>query len=147
MLALNANGFLPPGVHDASLDEVKRLFGQFQRSDRRPKLFAKLEALIAQLKKEPFVKFLVVNGSFISSKPEPGDIDIVVAIDAGVLQKAEWSPSEYNAISSRRLRRAYSGFDVLVAPVGGRTLDHYLELFSQIKGNPGAQKGLVRLSL
>ncbi len=53
---------MPPGVHDASLEEIRRLFGQFQQTDRRPKLFAKLEELVAQLGNQDFVKFLLVNG-------------------------------------------------------------------------------------
>lgn len=146
MLTLSNDGYLPPGVHDASLDEIKRLFGKFQQSDRRPKLFAKFEELVAQMQDHSFVKFLLVNGSFISGKPDPEDIDLVVAIDPEVLNKEEWSPSEYNALSSRRLRRTYK-FDVFVAPADGDALDHYVELFSRVKGNPDGQKGLVRLSL
>jgi hypothetical protein len=42
VLTLDDRKLLPPGVHDASLQEVEELFGRFQRSDRRPKLFRKL---------------------------------------------------------------------------------------------------------
>jgi hypothetical protein len=62
------------------------------------------------------------------------------------LQKPEWAPTEYNALSSRRLRRVYQ-FDVLVAPADGDAYAKYVELFSTMRDNPDGEKGLVRLQL
>ncbi len=44
--ALNANGLLPVGIHDATLEEVRERFGAFQESDHRTKLFVKLTELV-----------------------------------------------------------------------------------------------------
>lgn len=146
MLQLTDKGVLPPGIHDASLEEIRAAFGQFLETDRRPRLFKRLEQLVAQLKPLGFIRHLIVNGSFVSSKTGPEDIDLILAINPDILHKREWAPAEYNALSSRRLRRQFQ-FDVLVAPVGGEAYSQYLGLFSRIKGNPGGQKGLVRLQL
>lgn len=50
-LALNDRDLLPEGVYDASLKEVEELFGRFQRSDRRTKLFKKLREYVKVLQK------------------------------------------------------------------------------------------------
>ncbi len=46
--SLDSEGFLPVGVHDCTLDEIGARFGTFQRSDRRPQLFARLQAFVAE---------------------------------------------------------------------------------------------------
>jgi hypothetical protein len=33
------DGFLPPGVHDCTLDELRVRFGVFRSNDRRPRLY------------------------------------------------------------------------------------------------------------
>ena len=143
---LTEDGILPPGIHDASLEDIKARFGLFQETDRRPRLCERLEQLVAQLRPLGFVRHLIVNGSFVTSKPDPEDIDLILAIVPEILHRPEWAPAEYNALSSRRLRKQYQ-FDVLVAPVDGPAYSEYLEFFSQIKGSPDGRKGLVRLQL
>ena len=64
---LNNAGLLPPGVHDMSLEEVGALFGSFQQNDQRPRIFAKLEELVLEAKAVGFVRFLIINGSFVTS--------------------------------------------------------------------------------
>ena len=144
MLPLTEKGVLAPGIHDASLGDIRAAFGQFHETDRRPRLFERFEQIVAQLKPLNFIRHLIVNGSFVTSEPGPEDIDLILAINPEILHKPEWTPAEYNALSSRRLRRQYK-FDVLVAPVDSDAYSQYLSLFSKIKGNPGGQKGLVRL--
>lgn len=107
MLQLTSDGVLPPGIHDASLDEIKALFGQFQETDQRPRLFEKLQGLVDQIKSLGFIRHLIINGSFVTLKPDPEDIDLILAIEPDILRRPEWTPEEYNAISSRRLRRQY----------------------------------------
>ena len=146
MLQLTAQGILPPGFHEASLEDIRAVFGQFQETDRRPRLFERLEQLVAQLRPLGFIRHVIVNGSFVTSEPGPEDIDLILAINPEILDKPDWTPAEYNALSSRRLRRQYK-FDVFVAPVNSNAYSQYISLFSRIKGNPGGQKGLVRLQL
>jgi hypothetical protein len=45
-LELNERGILPVAVHDADLAEVEAMFGGFQKSDRRLRLFAKLKEYV-----------------------------------------------------------------------------------------------------
>ena len=117
--ALDKNGFLPPGVHDCTLEEIKLeeikgRFGAFQQSDRRPQLFARLGAFLSEAKACGLVISLVVDGSFVTAKPEPNDIDLIVVVAPGHSFDADLSPGEYAILSKRRVHRRH-GFDLLVA--------------------------------
>jgi hypothetical protein len=146
MLELTEAGYLAPGIHDASLDDIERAFGGFQRSDRRIRLFEKLRGLVDQVQSLGFVRHLIVDGSFVTAKPEPGDIDLIVVVDPTIYEQEEWSPAEYNALSSNRLRRRYA-FDVFVAAEGGQTYHRYLEYFSRVRGDVHGEKGVVRVTI
>jgi hypothetical protein len=144
MSVLGADGLLPEGVHDMSLEDVKARFGTFASSDHRPRLYDKLVELVRAAASVDFVRFLIVNGSFVTAKPDPGDIDLIVAIDPAVLVRSTLTARDYNLLSSKRLRHTFP-FDVFVAPDGSGAYREYLDLFSKVKGVPGARKGVVKL--
>ena len=147
-LKLNEHGLLPPGSHDLSLDQIDALFGGFQNSERRMNLVKRLREMVAQVGSFSFARHLIVDGSFITSKAEPGDIDIVFVVADGSLPiTVPLNPFEYNALSAKRLKKAYQ-FDVFVVPEGSEAYDHYVSYFARLKEGPdGVTKGLVRLAL
>ncbi|NCT57567.1 MAG: hypothetical protein GW760_07675 [Legionella sp.] len=63
---------LPAGEHLASLHEIERIYGSF--SDRRKELMKGLYEATDNLE-EAGVKTIWIDGSFITSKKEPNDID------------------------------------------------------------------------
>jgi hypothetical protein len=68
-------GLLPPGTHAANLDDIRGAFGG--GNDRRVDLFAKFEAFLAIARGfRPTAVF--IDGSFVTDKPAPGDIDAVL---------------------------------------------------------------------
>ena len=73
----NADGYLPPGIHPATLEEVAARVGQ--ESELRQ---AQMESLrrFVDLARRAGVKRLVVNGSFVTDKWEPNDVDCVLLI-------------------------------------------------------------------
>ncbi|MGB7540734.1 MAG: hypothetical protein WBM28_01810 [Burkholderiales bacterium] len=144
--ALNTHGLLEPGIYDLSLSQIESLFGKFQRTDRRLELFRRLSALVEEIGAYDFARRLIVDGSFITSKDEPSDIDLIFVVKEGTLPlKTMINPYEYNALSSRRLKKKYD-FDVLVVDEHSGAYDHYIEYFSRLKEGPNdVRKGLVRL--
>ena len=70
--SLTAGGELPPGVHSATLQEVEDAFGS--RNDRRQLLMKGLKEAVALLKAGDVSK-VFIDGSFVSDKEEPNDID------------------------------------------------------------------------
>src|SRR5436309_370047 len=73
----NDQGYLPPGVHGASLDEIEERFGQ--ESELRQVQMESLRWLV-DLARRAGVLRLVVNGSFVADTYEPNDVDCVLLI-------------------------------------------------------------------
>ncbi len=76
----NNAGYLPPGIHLATVDEVAVRFGQ--DSELRQ---VQMESLrwLADLARRAGVSRLVVNGSFVTDRLEPNDVDCVLLIGPG----------------------------------------------------------------
>jgi hypothetical protein len=143
---LDQNGFLPVGMHDCTLAEIKARFGTFQHSDRRLRLFEKLEVFLSEAAKTGLVVSVVVDGSFVTAKPEPNDIDLIVTVPAGHSFAADLSPSEYAVLSKRRVHKRH-GFDVLVVWDNSEEYWRYVRFFQQIRFEPGRAKGILRVTL
>jgi hypothetical protein len=69
---LQANGELPPGEHPATLDEIEQVYGS--SNDRRRLLMRGLRDAAAQFA-QAGVKAIWINGSFVTDKNMPNDID------------------------------------------------------------------------
>jgi hypothetical protein len=143
---LDDDEVLPPGVHLASLEEVRERFGQFQHSSRRPDLFEKLEEFVTEARATGFVESVIINGSFVTGIDEPNDIDLILGLRVSHDFEAVLRPFEYNVISKRRVRKQFQ-FDILVARVGSETYNEYVRLFQQIRGRDDRTKGIVRVAL
>ena len=143
---LNSNGVLPTGIHKHTLEEIRIMFGSFTSSDKREKLFAKFNEYVSELRWANIADHIIVNGSFVTEKDIPEDIDIIVLLKKGIVPNKQWTPYKSNLISSRYVRSKY-GIDVLLARSGGKEYDEHLEYFAQVKNVPGINKGLVRLDL
>jgi len=76
----NEDGYLPPGIHPASLEEIAARFGQ--ESELRQIQLQSLRWLV-DLARRAGVQRLVVNGSFVTDKLEPNDVDCVLLIGPG----------------------------------------------------------------
>jgi hypothetical protein len=78
--AFDDNGYLPSGIHPATLDEIAARFGQ-QSELRR----VQMESLrwMAEIALRAGVVRLIVNGSFVTDIIEPNDVDCVLLIRAG----------------------------------------------------------------
>jgi hypothetical protein len=79
--AFNYEGYLPPGIHPATLDEIAARFGQ--ESELRRVQMESLRWLVG-LATRAGVSRIVVNGSFVTDKLEPNDVDCVLLVGPGV---------------------------------------------------------------
>jgi hypothetical protein len=145
-------GVLPEGIHVCTIGEVDERFGGFQRSDRRIRLTAKLRDLEDHASKSGIVAALIVDGSYITAKDEPGDIDLVIALRTDFDFTAELRPFEYNIQSKRMIRKRYR-FDVRVAVDGSDVYLEAIEFFRKVRPEDQEQagypprKGLLRIEL
>jgi len=69
-------GNLPKGVHKATLDEVREIFGA--SSARRKWLIRNLEKIIDLAKTTGRLERVIVWGSFVSNEELPQDIDLLL---------------------------------------------------------------------
>ncbi len=83
--AFNDDGYLPPGIHQATLDEAEARFG------------AKPSCVVCRWSRcagssiwrdGPALR-LIVNGSFVTHRPEPNDVDCVLLIGPGFPHDAD----------------------------------------------------------
>ena len=74
----NDKGYLPPGIHRARLDEIAVRFGSDPELRR-----VQMESLcwMVELATQAGVLRIVINGSFVTDKWEPNDVDCVLLID------------------------------------------------------------------
>jgi hypothetical protein len=142
---LDAEGLLPAGLHECVMAEIAERFGQFSSCDRRPKLYGQLVEYVRELAKAKLVSRIVVDGSFVTGKPDPGDIDMVLIGPSPSIFADELRPSDYNLLSHRRVKKLY-GFDVFLAREGSSELTAYIEFFQQVRGAVGRRKGILVVS-
>jgi len=140
------NGVLPVGVHVCTMEELRLRFGRFQDSDRRVNLFTRLEQLVADLRQCRLFRAVVIDGSFVTKKPAPQDIDVIVVLPRNHNWSADLKPADYNLVSRRALRRRF-GFDVLLAVDGNQEYKGYVEFFSRVREDASIRKGMIRIEL
>jgi len=73
----NEDGYLPPGIPPATLEEIATQIGQ--ESELRRVQMQSLRWLV-ELARRAGVLRIVVNGSFVTDKLEPNDVDCVLLI-------------------------------------------------------------------
>jgi len=91
-LQFDIRGNLTPNqIIDISWDDFKQVFVEsFEDTSTRHKTFEKFEAYIAEFQTEICKSFtLWVNGSFVSRKINPNDIDVVFLLDYKIQEQFE----------------------------------------------------------
>jgi len=144
--ALNKEGFLPEGVHDCSLAELQKQFGTFQKSDRRCRLFDRLAEYFREAQQSGVVRAVLIDGSFVTGKAAPNDIDLIVISLPSATLPSNLRPLEYNALSRHYIRRKY-GMDAFLAQEGELEIEEHIEFFSLVRNRPELRKGMLRIAI
>ena len=75
---LNSTGELPEGVHQATMDEILAQFGD--GTPQRQAATARLRRIYQLAHATGKLERLILFGSYITAKPDPNDIDIVLVM-------------------------------------------------------------------
>ena len=80
------NGYLPPGIHPATLGEIEARFGRESEVRR-----VQMESLywLKEIAQRAGITRLVVNGSFVTDELEPNDVDCVLLASPDFPREAE----------------------------------------------------------
>jgi hypothetical protein len=75
--AFDENGYLPPGIHAAALEEVAARFGRDSELRR-----VEMESVrwMVDLAWRAGVQRVVINGSFVTDALEPNDVDCILLV-------------------------------------------------------------------
>jgi hypothetical protein len=134
--SFNAHGNLPPGIHTATINEIK---SRYANNPKRQALIKGLEILISDLQKAG-CRTLYLDGSFICNVTEPADYDACWEPD-GVTNTINPLLREIAIFKTER-KHKYGGDIVYRAPETG--LDH-LEFFQ--KTREGIPKGIIKIEI
>ena len=140
----NGLGDLPPGVHQATLDEV---VGRFSGGTaRRDACTQRLIHVVDLARRTGHIQRLIVFGSYITAKFEPNDVDIILVMrDSFRLQEC---PTESAGLFDHPLAQARYGasiFWIRPALLIAETLEDFIGYW-QIKRD-GEKRGIVGIVL
>jgi hypothetical protein len=127
--AFDDSGYLPPGVHLATLGEVAERFGTSSELRR-----VQMDSVrwMVDLAVRAGAARIVLNGSFVTDIIEPNDVDCVVL----------FLPSQRRDRSAMQLLR--SGLPFLsIALVGPRRFDEFVRFFATDRSGKG--KGMIEV--
>ena len=151
---LTHEGILPEGVHDCTLTEVGEAFGV--SDPQRQRLWAAFPVFLDWARRLPGATFVWIDGSFVTDKVDPGDIDVILET---LLDSAEALPFVLTVMAERAHQKQHHGVDALpswpgIAPLTDLGLP-VVEAFQRLRPGdakaryllPDAKKGILRVQL
>ena len=135
------DGYLPEGMFLASEVEVTFRFGTSNRQRRR--LVIRIRRWI-ELAREIRAQRLFIDGSFITAKPEPNDVDAVVLLppdfENQIATNADAATEFEEMLLTRRPEEIFAAEDEA-------DWNDWVEFFSRTREADGRRKGLVEIEL
>ncbi len=131
---------LPPGIHDATLDEVE---DRFTGSDHRKLLFSGLKRGIDNLIRAG-CKEILLNGSFVTEKPVPGDYDLCWHPDGVDYTKLDPVFLDFSNKREKQ-KNSYKGEYFPASSLADGAFS-FCDFF-QIDRDTGKAKGIIRIRL
>lgn len=139
--AFRVDGYLPTGLHMASEAEVVFRFGA--SSPRRRRLALRLRRWV-ELARHVGARRVLVDGSFVTAKHEPNDIDAVVLLPTNFETQVEAGSEPAleleEMLLSRRPEEIFAAEDV-------SDWNDWVDFFSRTREADGRRKGLVEVEL
>lgn len=139
--AFGADGYLPTGLHAASEAEILFRFGA--SNARRRRLALRLRRWL-ELAREVGARRFFVDGSFVTAKPHPNDIDAVILVPLDFAAQIDEGIDAALELEQMLLTRRP---EELFAAEDEADWDEWLEFFSRTREADGRRKGVVEVEL
>ena len=139
--AFRDDGYLPEGLFPATLAEVTFRFGTSSR--RRRFLTLRLRRW-TELARQTGVERMFVDGSFVTAKEHPNDIDAVVLLASNFRDQIRTESPYALELEDMLLTRQP---EELFAAEDARDWQEWIEFFSRTRETDARGKGLVELIL
>lgn len=131
---------LPPGIHDATINEIR---DRFTFTERRVELFNGLIKALSELKKSG-CKMVYIDGSFITSKPIPRDYDACWKTNG--VNADNLDPVFLDFSHGRKNQKEKYGGEFFPAHSIADGLNNYIDFF-QVEKEGGGKKGIIKINL
>jgi hypothetical protein len=131
---------LPPGIHDATLGEIKQRFAANDARKAQYEGFARG----AEILRRAGCSSLFLDGSFVTDKPNPGDFD--ACWDPTGVDVARLDPVLLDFNDLRKKQKATFGGEFFPSSVKADGTRSFVEFF-QIDNYTGKAKGIIRIQL
>jgi hypothetical protein len=129
---------LPPGIHDATLEETRR---RFSLNARRAALFEGFSKAYGSLRGAG-CKAVYLDGSYVTDKPLPGDFD--ACWDPTGVDPSKLDPILLDFAEGRRQQKLLLGGELFPSAPGPDGVLPFVTFFS-VDRDTGRLKGLVRI--
>jgi|SRR5688500_2227682 len=139
--AFRPDGYLPLGLHVGDEAEVTFRFGS--TTPRRRRLVLRLRRWI-KLARQVGVRRFLLDGSFVTAKPDPDDIDAVVLLPASFQSQVERDIDAALDLEQMLLTRRP---EELFAAEDDVDWMEWVEFFARTREADGRRKGLVEIML
>lgn len=135
------DGYLPEGLHLATEAEITFRFGTSTKQRRR--LALRLRRWI-QLSRSVAANRLFVDGSFVTAKLAPNDVDAVVWLANDFVDRVSRGDIEAVELEDMLLTRRP---EEIFAAEDRRDWDDWVEFFCRTREADGRRKGIVEVEL
>jgi len=135
------DGYLPEGLHRATEAEITFRFGASTR--RRRRLILRVRRWI-ELGLEVGARRLLIDGSFVTAKEKPNDIDAVIFLPANFEQQVRQGLQPALELEEMLLSRRP---EEIFAAEDEADWDEWREFFGRTREADGRRKGLVEIEL
>lgn len=135
------DGYLPDGLHLA--DEAEVIFRFGTATNQRRRLALRVRRWI-ELARGVSARRLLVDGSFVTAKPEPNDVDAVVWLADDFVDRVPRGDVEAAELEMMLLTRRP---EEIFAAEDRHDWDDWIEFFSRTREADGRRKGLVEVDL
>lgn len=135
------DGYLPEGLHPATEAEVSFRFGT--ATPHRRRLTLRLRRWLALARLTGALRFLL-DGSFVTAKKQPNDIDAVVLLVRDFEHQVLNGTDAALELETMLLTRCP---EEIFAAEDSRDWDDWVEFFSRTREPDGRRKGLVEIIL
>ena len=135
----DSSGLLPPGLHNASFGEIRAVLGF---TKRRKRLIDGLERFVRVWNESGFLEYCVIDGSFATSKPEPGDIDALLIPKPESLYSRGFSYLAMTHSYDREFTKSEFDCEAFFT-TGEGDLEEWMDFFATDRR--GRRRGLIKL--
>lgn len=142
--SFDENGNLPPGIHEATFDEVIARFS-LPRSRKRTSRTQKLKAFYQFVR--PFALQIYIDGSYTTNKLSPGDVDLLVLLKSDFDFKSKASARLHRFVNDEKTFHLHI-FAVSEGHPEEGELWRLVDFFQQNnRENPPVKKGVILIKV